>query len=272
MVKGTKFKELRDVGDPVELAHRYEEEGADEVVFLDISASSEGRGTLLDTVRRTAEVLFVPLTVGGGVRTVDDIGALLRAGADKISVNTAAVDRPSLLTDGADRFGSQCVVASIDAARVGGTADLARNGTTDAPTDREGEGREDRHGPDDSADDESDGARWRAYTHGGRTPTELDAVAWAVECVDRGAGEILLTSIDQDGVRTGYDLDLTRAVSDRVTVPVIASGGAGNPAHLREAFEEGGASAALLAGILHDELTTVGEIKGALREWGVPVR
>ncbi len=234
VVKGPKFRELRDVGDPVELARRYEEEGADEVVFLDISASAEGRGTLLDTVRRTAEVLFVPLTVGGGVRSVDDIGGLLRAGADKISVNTAAVERPELLTAGAERFGSQCVVASIDASRA-------------------------------------DGA-WKAFTHGGRTPTELDAVAWARECAERGAGEILLTSIDRDGVRTGYDLALTRAVSEAVTVPVIASGGAGEPAHLREAFEEGGASAALLAGILHDELTTVTEIKEALEGWGVNVR
>lgn len=266
VVKGTKFKELRDVGDPVELARRYEEEGADEVVFLDISASAEGRGTLLDTVRRTAEVLFVPLTVGGGVRTVDDIGALLRAGADKISVNTAAVDRPSLLTDGADRFGSQCIVASIDAARMSGTADLARGAPDDGSAEDGGAGRS---SPGDGA---STGPRWRAFTHGGRTPTDLEAVEWAVECVERGAGEILLTSMDQDGVRTGYDLELTRAVSDRVTVPVIASGGAGNPSHLREAFDDGAASAALLAGILHDELTTVGEIKSALREWGVRVR
>ncbi|MFP3949005.1 MAG: imidazole glycerol phosphate synthase subunit HisF [Longimicrobiales bacterium] len=268
VVKGTKFRELRDVGDPVELARRYEEEGADEVVFLDISASAEGRGTLLDTVRRTAEVLFVPLTVGGGVRTVDDIGALLRAGADKISVNTAAVERPALLTEGADRFGSQCIVASVDAARMGGPADLARGAVGERSTGNPEAGS----GPKGSGDGEAAGTRWRAYTHGGRTPTKLDAVGWATECVDRGAGEILLTSMDQDGVRTGYDLELTRAVADRVTVPVIASGGAGNPAHLRKAFEEGGASAALLAGILHDELTTVGEIKGALQEWGVPVR
>lgn len=235
VVKGTQFEELRDVGDPVELAARYESEGADEVVFLDISASAEGRGTFLETVRRTAEVLFVPLTVGGGVRTADDIGRLLRAGADKISVNTAAVERPELLTEGAERFGSQCVVASVDAAR------------------------------------RDDGA-WRAFTHGGRTATDLEAVAWARECAELGAGEILLTSIDRDGVRTGYDLDLTRAVSDAVTVPVVASGGAGEAEHLRQAFEEGGASAALLAGILHDELTTVDELKEALRGWGVPVR
>jgi imidazole glycerol-phosphate synthase subunit HisF len=234
VVKGTQFKGLRDVGDPVELARRYEEEGADEVVFLDISASAQGRGTLLDTVRRTAEALFIPLTVGGGVRTVADMGELLRAGADKISLNSAAVKDPELLTKGAELFGSQCIVASVDAAR-------------------EGEG-------------------WRAYIHGGRTPTELDGVEWALECARLGAGEILLTSMDRDGVRTGYDLELTRRVATGVTVPVIASGGAGKPEHLRDAFTEGKASAALLAGILHDGLITVGEIKKELTEWGIPVR
>jgi cyclase len=234
VVKGTNFKGLRDVGDPVELAKRYEEEGADEIVFLDISASAEGRGTLLDTVRRTAEVLFIPLTVGGGVRTVEDMGELLRAGADKTSLNTSAVKNPELLTQGAELFGSQCVVASVDAAREGDS--------------------------------------WRAYVHGGRTPTELDGVEWAIECARLGAGEILLTSMDQDGVRTGYDLELTRRVADAVTVPVIASGGAGNPEHIRDAFTQGRASAALLAGILHDGLTTVGEIKKSLAEEGVAIR
>jgi cyclase len=234
VVKGTRFKGLRDVGDPVELARRYEAEGADEIVFLDISASAEGRGTLLDTVQRTAEVLFIPLTVGGGVRTVEDMGELLRAGADKISLNTSAVKEPELVTRGAELFGSQCVVASVDAAR--------------------------------------DGEGWRAYIHGGRTPTELEGVRWARELARLGAGEILLTSMDQDGVRTGYDLELTRRVSDGVTVPVIASGGAGGPEHIRDAFTRGHASAALLAGILHDGLTTVGEIKNALAGWGVEVR
>ncbi|HSG50357.1 MAG TPA: imidazole glycerol phosphate synthase subunit HisF [Longimicrobiales bacterium] len=235
VVKGTNFEGLRDMGDPVELAARYEAEGADEICFLDISASREGRGTLLERVQQTAEVLFIPLTVGGGVRTVDDIGPLLRAGADKISVNSAAVRDPSLLTEGAKRYGAQCIVASIDAAR------------------------------------QPDGA-WRHYTHGGKTPTDLDAVEWAARCAELGAGEILLTSIDRDGVRTGYDLELTRAVSDRVDVPVVASGGAGEPSHLRDAFLEGHASAALVAGILHDGLTTVGELKTALRGWGVDVR
>ncbi len=235
VVKGTRFRDLRDVGDPVELARRYEEEGADEVVFLDISASHEGRGTLLETVRRTAEVLFIPLTVGGGVRTVEDMGSLLRAGADKISVNSAAVRRPEVLTEGAELFGSQCVVASVDAAR-------------------------------------NEGGSWTHYTHGGREPTELDAVAWARECAERGAGEILLTSIDQDGARTGYDLELTRAVAEQVRVPVIASGGAGSFEHLRDGLTEGRADAVLLAGILHDGLTTVREIKEALAGWDVPVR
>ncbi len=235
VVKGVNFEGLRDMGDPVELAARYEAEGVDEVCFLDISASHEGRGTLLDTVRRTAEVLFVPLTVGGGIRSVDDIGPLLRAGADKISVNSAVVRDPSILTEGARRYGAQCIVASIDAAR-------------------------------------QDDGSWRHYTHGGRTRTDLDAVAWAAECADRGAGEILLTSIDRDGVRTGYDLELTRAVSDRVDVPVVASGGAGEAAHLRDAFTKGHASAALLAGILHEGLTTVGELKSELESWDVPVR
>ncbi|MDX1493754.1 MAG: imidazole glycerol phosphate synthase subunit HisF [Longimicrobiales bacterium] len=234
VVKGTRFKNLRDVGDPVELARRYEEEGADEIVYLDVSASKEDRGTLLEVVRRTAETLFVPLTVGGGVRSADDIGPLLRAGADKISVNSAAVSDPQLLTVGAERFGSQCIVASIDAAAEDGI--------------------------------------FRCYTHGGSRPTDLDAVAWATECVERGAGEILLTSIDRDGARTGYRLDLTRAVSDAVSVPVIASGGAGEASHLRDAFVEGHASAALVAGILHDGLTTVGELKDALTGWGVDVR
>jgi len=242
VVKGTNFRALRDVGDPVDLARRYEAEGADEIVFLDISASEEGRGTFLDVVRRTAETLFVPLTVGGGVRSVDDMGRLLRAGADKISVNSAAVRDPGLLTAGAERFGSQCVVVSVDARREdnGGAA-------IGSPP------------------------RWRAWTHGGKQPTPLDAVDWAAEAVRLGAGEVLLTSMDRDGVRTGYDLELTRAVAGRVSVPVVASGGAGEAAHLRDAFRAG-AQAALVAGILHDGLTTVGRLKAALAGWGLPVR
>mgnify|MGYP001046680612 CR=1 FL=1 len=234
VVKGTKFKNLRDVGDPVELAARYEAEGADEIVFLDVSATREGRGTLLPIVRRTAERLFIPLTVGGGVRSAEDIGPLLRAGADKISVNSAAVRDPELISAGAERFGSQCIVASIDAAREGDS--------------------------------------WRCYTHGGSEPTGLDAIEWARACRERGAGEVLLTSIDHDGARTGFALELTRAVADVVPIPVIASGGAGKAEHLRDAFVEGHASAALVAGILHDGLTTVQELKSALTTWGVNVR
>ncbi len=234
VVKGTQFVNLRDVGDPVELATRYEREGADEIVFLDISASAEERGTLLDVARRTAERLFVPLTIGGGIRTVDDVGRALRAGADKVSINSAAVARPEILTESAARFGAQCVVASIDAKR--------------------------------------DDAGWRVYVKGGREATALDAVAWATECVRRGAGEILLTSIDRDGARTGYDLDLTRAVADAVDVPVVASGGAGTAAHVCEVLQMGHADAALLAGILHDGLTTVGAVKQAMRAEHLPVR
>jgi len=234
VVKGVQFVGLRDVGDPVELAMRYEAEGADEIVFLDITASSEERATLLDLARRTAERLFIPLTIGGGIRTVDDIAAALRAGADKVGLNSAAVRRPAVLTEGAERFGAQCVVASIDA--------------------------------------KWDGDRYRVYTHGGRTPTELEAVAWARECAARGAGEILLTSIDRDGSRDGYDVRLTDLVASAVQVPVIASGGAGSAAHVRDAIAVGHADAALVAGILHDSLATVAELKRAMRDAGLPVR
>ncbi|ADO72460.1 imidazole glycerol phosphate synthase subunit HisF [Stigmatella aurantiaca] len=234
VVKGVQFEGLRDVGDPVALAMRYEAEGADEVTFLDISASAEERETLWDVVHRTSERLFIPLTVGGGVRTADDVGRALRAGADKVSINSAAVTNPELLTACAERFGAQCVVASIDARREDG--------------------------------------RWRVYTRGGRTPTGLDAVDWARECVRRGAGEVLLTSIDRDGARSGYDLELTRAVAEAVAVPVIASGGAGNAQHVREALTDGKADAALVAGILHDGLTTVGAIKTLLLGSGLRIR
>ena len=234
VVKGTQFVNLRDVGDPVELATRYAREGADEIVFLDISASAEARGTLLDVARRTAERLFIPLTIGGGIRAAADVGRALRAGADKVSINSAAVTRPDVLTESADRFGAQCVVISIDAAR--------------------------------------DGDRWRVYVKGGRERTEFDAVEWAVECVRRGAGEVLLTSIDRDGARTGYDLALTRAVVAAVDVPVIASGGAGSAQHVCDAFHTGHADAVVVAGMLHDGLTTVGVIKRAMRAAQLPVR
>lgn len=234
VVKGVRFEGLRDVGDPVALAAHYEAQGADEIVFLDITASAEGRGTFLETVQRTAESLFIPLTVGGGVRTVDDIAALLRAGADKVSVNSAAVRDPALLTAASERFGAQCVVASIDATWEDGVA--------------------------------------RVYTHGGRTRTELEAITWARECVARGAGEVLLTSIDRDGARTGYDLALTRAVAQAVSVPVVASGGAGSAEDVAEVLLHAGADAALVAGILHDGVTTVSALKSAMRAAQLPVR
>lgn len=235
VVKGVNFVGLRDVGDPVALATRYEAEGADEITFLDISASAEDRATLLDVARRTAERLFIPLTIGGGVRTADDVGRALRAGADKVSLNSAMVADPSVLTACAARFGAQCVVASID-----------------AKLDEQGE--------------------WRVWTHGGRTRTELNAVAWAEECVARGAGEVLLTSIDRDGARTGYDLPLVRAVASRVAAPVIASGGAGSASHIVDVLSDGHADAALVAGILHDSVTTVGALKDAMRASGLVVR
>lgn len=235
VVKGVQFEGLRDVGDPVSLSERYEREGADEITFLDISASAEERATLLDVARRTAERLFIPLTIGGGVRTVDDVARALRAGADKVSLNSAAVSRPDVLSEAAHRFGAQCVVASID-------AKLGADGT------------------------------WRVWVKGGREETPLEAIAWAQECVARGAGEILLTSINQDGARTGYDLPLTRAVADAVAVPVIASGGAGRASHLVDAVTEGHADAVLVAGILHDGVTTVRDLKASMRAAGIPVR
>ncbi len=234
VVKGTQFVGLRDVGDPVELATRYEAEGADEIVFLDITATHERRGTTLELARRTAERLFIPLTIGGGIDSVESMSAALRAGADKVGVNSAAVRRPTLISEGAERFGAQCIVASIDAKR--------------------------------------DGDRWRVYVAGGRTPTELDAVEWATECARLGAGEILLTSIDRDGARTGYDLELTRTIAEAVSVPVIASGGAGTAAHVRDAIALGNADAALVAGILHDGTTTVRSLKDAMRAASLPVR
>lgn len=234
VVKGTKFVNLRDSGDPVVLAERYEAQGADEIVYLDISATDEGRGTLLDLVRRTAERLFIPLTVGGGMRTVSDIERALRSGADKIAINSAAVQRPDLLTAAASRFGSQCVVSSIDA--------LKR--------------------------DES----WEVYVNGGRQPTGLDAIEWAKGCAALGAGEILLTSIDRDGARSGYDLELVSRVSRAVSVPVVASGGAGSARDVVDAFVLGGADAALLAGVLHDGTTDIRSVKSALLAAGIGVR
>ena len=236
VVKGTQFRDLRDAGDPVELAAFYDRAGADELVFLDITASSDERRILLDVVRSTADQVFIPLTVGGGVRTVDDMGTLLEAGADKTAVNTAALKRPGLLTEGARLLGAQCVVLAIDARRR----------------------------------DVGDG--WSVYSHGGRRETGRDAVEWAREGVERGAGEILLTSMDRDGTRDGYDLELTRAVATAVGVPVIASGGAGEPEHLRAVLDEGHADAALAASIFHFGEVTIADAKRYLAGHRLPIR
>ena len=238
VVKGVQFLELRDAGDPVEAAEAYNLQGADELTFLDITASSDKRGIILDVVARTAERVFMPLTVGGGVREIADIRNLLNAGADKVSINTAAVHRPEFVREAAERFGSQCIVVAIDARRVPG----------------------------------SDPASWEVYTHGGRNATGIDAIEWAARMESFGAGEILLTSMDQDGTKDGYDLPLTRAISDRVGIPVIASGGVGNLEHIHQGLTTGGASAALAASIFHFREYTIGECKQYLRERGVPVR
>ncbi len=235
VVKGVNFVSLRDAGDPVEQARAYDAAGADELMFLDITASHEGRGAILDVVARTADVCFMPLSVGGGVRTVEDARALLLAGADKISINTAAVEDPDLISRCADAFGSQAVVAAIDARSV-------------------------------------PGGGWRVFTYGGRRDTGLDTAAWAETVVGRGAGEILLTSMDRDGVRSGYDLGLLRAVTNAVKVPVIASGGAGEARHMVEAVTEGGADAVLAASIFHFGAVSIAEVKAAMAAAGVPVR
>ncbi len=238
VVKGTNFVNLKDAGDPVEVAARYDEEGADELVYLDITASHEDRAIFLDVVRRTAEVCFMPLTVGGGIRNLDDIRTLLRAGADKVSINSAAVRDPELIRQAARRFGSQCIVVNIDPKRV------------------QRDGRE----------------IWEVHINGGRIPTGLEAISWAREVERLGAGEIVLTSMDADGTRNGYDLEMTRAVVDAVEIPVVASGGAGKPEHLRAVLAEAGASAALAASIFHYRHFTIGETKEYLASRGVPVR
>lgn len=237
VVKGVNFVNLRDAGDPVENARLYDAEGADELVFLDISATPEGKATTVEIVRQVAVEVFMPFTVGGGVRTVADMRALLLAGADKVSINSAAVRRPELLTEGAERFGSQCVVIAVDAKRF-----------VDASS------------------------RWEVYVDGGRTPTGLDAVAWCVRAVELGAGEILLTSMDADGTLDGYDVELTRTVADAVPVPVIASGGAGTLAHFAEVLTEGRADAALVASLFHDRAMRVAEVKSFLDDQGVAIR
>ena len=236
VVKGTNFVDLRDAGDPVELAARYDLEGADELVFLDITASSDNRDTTIDMVRAVAEQVYIPFTVGGGIRTLEDARTMLQAGADKVSVNTAAVERPELIAEIAQIFGSQCVVCAIDARR------------------------------------RDDGSGWEVHLHGGRTPTGIDAVEWAVRAVELGAGEILLTSMDRDGTREGFDHELTRAVADAVSVPVIASGGVGTLEHLADGISLGGADAVLAASIFHFREHTVAEAKKVMAAAGITVR
>lgn len=235
VVKGTNFIQLRDAGDPVELAALYDKEGADELVFLDISASAEGRETMVEVVRRTAEEVFIPFTIGGGLRNIEDIRRMLRAGADKVSLNTAAVKNPRLVQEGAYAFGSQCIVVAIDARRVG------------------------------------DG-KWEVYTHGGRVPTSLDVLEWAQKVEELGAGEILLTSMDRDGTKEGYDNELNRTISRAVSIPVIASGGVGTLEHLAEGLTEGEADAVLAASIFHYREYSIAEAKEYLQQKGIPVR
>lgn len=235
VVKGTKFVNLRDAGDPVELARLYDREGADEIVFLDITASHEERDVMLEVAARVAEQVFIPFTVGGGIRTVDDFRRMLKAGADKISINTSAVENPAIISEAADKFGAQCVVVAIDAKRV-------------------------------------EAERWEVYTHGGRTPTGIDAREWAAKVERLGSGEILLTSMDADGTKDGYDIELTRAIAESVNIPVIASGGAGTPEHMYEALAEGGAEAALIASIVHYGEYSIREIKEYLTDRGIPMR
>lgn len=239
VVKGVNFVDIRDAGDPVEVARRYNEQGADEITFLDITASSESRDTTYETVERMAAEVFIPLTVGGGVRAVEDIRKLLNAGADKVAINTAAVFNPELVREAAERFGSQCIVVAIDAKQVSA---------------------------------EGEAPRWEIYTHGGRKPTGLDAVEWARKMVDMGAGELLLTSMDRDGTKIGFDLGLTRAVSDAVSVPLIASGGVGELQHLADGVTLGGADAVLAASIFHFGEHTIPEAKAFMKAQGIEVR
>jgi len=256
VVKGVHFVGLRDAGDPVEQARLYDAAGADELVFLDISATPDGRATVAPMVRRVADEVFLPLTVGGGIRTVEDMRAILLAGADKVSVNSAAVKTPELLSRGAEKFGSQCIVIAIDAKRVESPKDQGSRA--------KGQGaRPKAQGPR---------PKWEVYVSGGRTPTGLDALEWAQRAVELGAGEILLTSIDADGTKNGYDLELTRAIVGRVSVPVIASGGAGQLEHFAEVLTEGQADAALAASLFHDGILTIEAVKAYLADRRIPVR
>jgi len=239
VVKGVQFLDIRDAGDPVEVAKRYDEQGADEITFLDITATHEGRETMVSTVEKMASQVFIPLTVGGGIRTCDDIRAMLNAGADKVSINSAAIYNPDFVKEAAERFGSQCIVVAIDAKKVSGA-------------------------------DEID--RWEIFTHGGRKPTGIDAVQWAVKMAEYGAGEILLTSMDQDGVKNGYDLGVTRAISHAVNIPIIASGGVGNLQHLVDGVKHGGADAVLAASIFHFGEYSIEEAKNFMQQQGIEMR
>ncbi|MEH6445912.1 MAG: imidazole glycerol phosphate synthase subunit HisF [Oceanospirillaceae bacterium] len=239
VVKGVQFLDIRDAGDPVEVAKRYDEQGADEITFLDITATHEGRDTMVHTVEKMASQVFIPLTVGGGIRTCEDIRTMLNAGADKVSINSAAIFSPEFVREAADRFGSQCIVVAIDAKKVSAAGEPLR---------------------------------WEIFTHGGRKPTGIDAVEWAVKMVEYGAGEILLTSMDQDGVKNGYDLGVTKAISEAVNVPIIASGGVGNLQHLVDGVKKGGADAVLAASIFHFGEFSIAQAKAYMHEQGIEVR
>ena len=264
VVKGVSFVDLVDAGDPAELASLYDREGADELVFLDITASSDQRDTMVDVVHRVSDQVFIPLTVGGGIRTIQDVRRMLRAGADKVSLNTAAVNNPSLVAEGAANFGSQCIVVAIDARSTQGTESSNRPHLGLPPS--TGNGRPDG----DLAVDEH--TRWEVFTHGGRTPTGIDALKWARRVVELGSGELLLTSMDNDGHQEGYDLELTRAISETVPVPVIASGGAGNLDHLADALLQGKADAVLAASIFHFGTFSISQAKEHLASRSIPVR
>ena len=264
VVKGVSFVDLVDAGDPAELASLYDREGADELVFLDITASSDQRDTMVDVVHRVSDQVFIPLTVGGGIRTIQDVRRMLRAGADKVSLNTAAVNNPSLVAEGAANFGSQCIVVAIDARSTQGTESSNRPHAGPHPS--TGNGRPDG----DLAVDEH--TRWEVFTHGGRTPTGIDALKWARRVVELGSGELLLTSMDNDGHQEGYDLELTRAISETVPVPVIASGGAGNLDHLADALLQGKADAVLAASIFHFGTFSISQAKEHLASRSIPVR
>ena len=280
VVKGIGFVNLRDAGDPAELAALYDREDADELVFLDITASADSRDTMVEVVQRVSEQVFIPLTVGGGIRRVEDVRRMLRAGADKVSVNTSAVNNPAMISEGAAQFGSQCMVVAIDAKRVSPQEGepvnlrLSQRSPLNRPLSQRG-ARRDLGVRVASADPSlalDDGSRWEVYTRGGRTPTGIDAVKWAIRAVELGAGEILLTSMDADGQLAGYDLDLTRAICEGIPVPVIASGGAGTLEHLYQAFQDGKADAVLAASIFHFGRYSIAQAKAYLESRGIPVR